>query len=185
MRILLAVDGSSSADRALDLVAALPWHDGGRVRIVSVAPESGRDPRRPWSLAATTDAIETEEADAPRPPRRPRRRRTRAPVGPWRPRHRTGPRCAAAPRACIVEEARADAGRPHRHRSSRARRAGNRRCSGRSPPRWSITPRVRSSSRATIGSVRSSSPTTGRPTPARPRPSCPGARCSRVCRSPS
>ena len=38
MRILLAVDGSRSADQARDLVAALPWHGGGHVRIVSVAP---------------------------------------------------------------------------------------------------------------------------------------------------
>ena len=33
MRILLAIDGSPSADRALDLVAALPWRDGGRVMV--------------------------------------------------------------------------------------------------------------------------------------------------------
>lgn len=39
MRILLAVDGSASSDRARDLVAALPWHEGGAVRIVSVAPD--------------------------------------------------------------------------------------------------------------------------------------------------
>ena len=38
MRILLAIDGSPAADRARDLVAALPWREGGRVRIVSVAP---------------------------------------------------------------------------------------------------------------------------------------------------
>ena len=38
MRILLAVDGSRSSDRARDLVAALPWQEGGRVRIVSVVP---------------------------------------------------------------------------------------------------------------------------------------------------
>jgi nucleotide-binding universal stress UspA family protein len=38
MRILLAVDGSRSSDRALDLVAALPALEGSRVRIVSVVP---------------------------------------------------------------------------------------------------------------------------------------------------
>jgi nucleotide-binding universal stress UspA family protein len=38
MRILLAIDGSSSSDHARDLVAALPWREGGDVRIVSVAP---------------------------------------------------------------------------------------------------------------------------------------------------
>ncbi len=62
MRILLAVDGSVSADRALDLVAALPWRDGGRVRIVSVAPSRAEVLGVPWSLAATTDALETEDA---------------------------------------------------------------------------------------------------------------------------
>ena len=40
MRILLAVDGSRSSDRARDLVAALPWREGGRVRIISVVPTS-------------------------------------------------------------------------------------------------------------------------------------------------
>jgi nucleotide-binding universal stress UspA family protein len=38
MRILLAVDGSAPADRAAALIASMPWHDGGRLRIVSVAP---------------------------------------------------------------------------------------------------------------------------------------------------
>jgi len=62
MRILLAVDGSASADRALDLVAALPWHDGGRIRIVSVAPGRAEILGVPWTLAATTDAVEAEAA---------------------------------------------------------------------------------------------------------------------------
>lgn len=62
MRILLAVDGSASADRALDLVSSLPWHEGGRVRIVSVAPCRAEVLGIPWSLAAATDAPETEEA---------------------------------------------------------------------------------------------------------------------------
>jgi nucleotide-binding universal stress UspA family protein len=61
MRILLAIDGSASSDRALDLVSALPWHDGGRVRIVTVAPCRTDILGVPWSLSATTDAIETEE----------------------------------------------------------------------------------------------------------------------------
>ena len=38
MRILLAVDGSRSSDRARDLVAALPAHEGSHVRIISVVP---------------------------------------------------------------------------------------------------------------------------------------------------
>ena len=43
MRILLAVDGSRSADRARDLIAALPWQESARVRIVSVASTVGED----------------------------------------------------------------------------------------------------------------------------------------------
>jgi len=62
MRILLAVDGSASADRALDLVAALPWRDGGRVRIVSVAPSREEILGVPWSLTATVDAADAEDA---------------------------------------------------------------------------------------------------------------------------
>jgi hypothetical protein len=63
MRILLAVDGSASADRAIDLVAAMPWCDGGRVRIVSVAPSRAEILGVRWSLAATAaDPAETEEA---------------------------------------------------------------------------------------------------------------------------
>ena len=38
MRILLATDGSRSAERARDLVAAMPLPAGSTVRIVSVAP---------------------------------------------------------------------------------------------------------------------------------------------------
>lgn len=41
MRILLAIDGSPSSERARDLVAALPLREGGCVRIVSVAPLTG------------------------------------------------------------------------------------------------------------------------------------------------
>jgi nucleotide-binding universal stress UspA family protein len=63
MRILLAIDGSASAERAVDLVAALPWHEGGRVRIVSVAPSLVEILGVPWSItAATTAAFHTEEA---------------------------------------------------------------------------------------------------------------------------
>ena len=55
MRILLAIDGSPAADRARDLVAALPWREGGRVRIVSVAPTRPELQGVPWSLATTAD----------------------------------------------------------------------------------------------------------------------------------
>jgi len=60
MRILLAVDGSRSADRARDLVAALPWREGGRVRIVSVAPTGADLMGMPWSIAAAPDGGELE-----------------------------------------------------------------------------------------------------------------------------
>lgn len=60
MRILLAVDGSLSADRARDLVAALPWSEGGRVRIVSVAPTGADFVGLPWAIDATPDADEFE-----------------------------------------------------------------------------------------------------------------------------
>ena len=38
MRILLAIDGSRSADVARDLVAAMPWPGSSAIRIVSVVP---------------------------------------------------------------------------------------------------------------------------------------------------
>ena len=49
MRILLAVDGSRSAEHATALVAALPWREGGYVRIVSVAPPNQGVPET-WGL---------------------------------------------------------------------------------------------------------------------------------------
>jgi len=61
MRILLAVDGSRSADRARDLVASLPWREGGQVRIVSVAPTRRELLGVPWSHAAPPDAGEIED----------------------------------------------------------------------------------------------------------------------------
>jgi nucleotide-binding universal stress UspA family protein len=38
MRILLATDGSRSADLAVDLVLAIPWPDRSSIRVVSVVP---------------------------------------------------------------------------------------------------------------------------------------------------
>ena len=60
MRILLAVDGSRSSDRARDLVAALPWTEGGRVRIVSVAPTGADLMGTPWPIATVSDDPELE-----------------------------------------------------------------------------------------------------------------------------
>lgn len=61
MRILLAVDGSASADRARDLVAALPWQDGGRVRVVSVAPTTADLLGIPWTQSAVPDYDHIED----------------------------------------------------------------------------------------------------------------------------
>jgi len=61
MRILLAVDGSRPADRARDLVAALPWREGGQVRIVSVAPARHEILGVPWALAAPPDADDSDD----------------------------------------------------------------------------------------------------------------------------
>ncbi len=61
MRILLAVDGSRSADRARDLVAALPWQEGGLVRIVSIAPTRSELLGVPWSVAVPSDSEEMED----------------------------------------------------------------------------------------------------------------------------
>jgi nucleotide-binding universal stress UspA family protein len=60
MRILLAVDGSGSSDRARDLVAALPWSEGGRVRIVSVAPTGADLMGTPWPIATVSDDPDLE-----------------------------------------------------------------------------------------------------------------------------
>jgi len=61
MRILLAIDGSRSADQARDLVAALPWHVGGRVRIVSVAPAINERLAVPSTDAVPPDGDELED----------------------------------------------------------------------------------------------------------------------------
>jgi nucleotide-binding universal stress UspA family protein len=61
MRILLATDGSPAADQARDLVAALPWREGGRVRIVSVAPTRSELLGAPWAVDVLPDADQLED----------------------------------------------------------------------------------------------------------------------------
>lgn len=61
MRILLATDGSPAADQARDLVAALPWREGGRVRIVSVAPTRTDLLGGPWAVNVLPDADQLED----------------------------------------------------------------------------------------------------------------------------
>jgi len=62
MRILLALDGSPSADRARALVASLPWPEGALIRIVAaldVAPALWGGPWIP-AIPADADALEDE-----------------------------------------------------------------------------------------------------------------------------
>lgn len=61
MRILLAVDGSRSSDRARDLVAALPANEGGRIRIVSVVPTMGDPVGMGWAPVYDPDAAQVDE----------------------------------------------------------------------------------------------------------------------------
>jgi nucleotide-binding universal stress UspA family protein len=61
MRILLATDGSRAADQACDLVAALPLREGGRVRIVSVAPTRADLLGVPWTVDVLPDADRLED----------------------------------------------------------------------------------------------------------------------------
>jgi nucleotide-binding universal stress UspA family protein len=61
MRILLATDGSRAADQARDLVAALPLREGGRVRIVSVAPTRADLLGVPWVVDVQPDADRIED----------------------------------------------------------------------------------------------------------------------------
>lgn len=50
MRVLLAMDGSRSADRARDLVAFLPWPSGTQIRVVSVLEPSSEIVGTPWII---------------------------------------------------------------------------------------------------------------------------------------
>ena len=62
MRILLAIDGSTPSDRAVDLVASLPFDDDGRLRILSVAPTRGDVFGVLWGMPPPPDADELESA---------------------------------------------------------------------------------------------------------------------------
>ena len=64
MRVLLAIDGSRSADQARDLVAALPWAADTHIRVVAAI---GRDDEQ---LRYTLDtALDAAERDLARPSR--------------------------------------------------------------------------------------------------------------------
>ena len=64
MRILLAVDGSGPSDRARDLVAALPWQEGGTVRIVTVVPATADVLGIPWAITVAAEGDAVEEASS-------------------------------------------------------------------------------------------------------------------------
>lgn len=62
MRILLATDGSRSADRARDLVASLPWPDGTHIRVVTSLEPRSEIIGTPWIIPPEPelDAMETQ-----------------------------------------------------------------------------------------------------------------------------
>jgi nucleotide-binding universal stress UspA family protein len=61
MRVLLATDGSRSADRARDLTASLPWPDGTVIRVVSGLEPRGDLFGAPWVLPTADDLDRMEE----------------------------------------------------------------------------------------------------------------------------
>lgn len=66
MRILLALDGSPSADRARALVTSLPWPEGSTIRIVAALDVSPALWGGPWipAIPADADAMEDEAVAA-------------------------------------------------------------------------------------------------------------------------
>lgn len=62
MRVLLAIDGSTSSDRARDLVAGIDWPQGTEIRVVAVL-EPGADLLGvPWMGVPITDQSGVEES---------------------------------------------------------------------------------------------------------------------------
>ena len=61
MRILLALDGSPSADRARALVASLAWPAGSIVRVVAALDVAPALWGGPWIPAIPVDADQLEE----------------------------------------------------------------------------------------------------------------------------
>ena len=166
MRILLAVDGSVSSDRATQLVSSFPLPPA---RSCGSSPSSRPSPTSStMSLAIdgrpTACIVETEQgADA---------RYRREAISTARRSRSTVPTCASSafllrgrPGAAIVDEATSLQRRPRRPRVARPWRRSRRWSSGPPRPRSWTTRRARSSSRAPARSGRSRSPTTGRRAP--------------------
>jgi nucleotide-binding universal stress UspA family protein len=60
MRVLLAIDGSMSSDRARDLVAHIDWPEGTRIRVVAALERSAELAGVPWLTAPPPDESEVE-----------------------------------------------------------------------------------------------------------------------------
>ena len=61
MRVLLTIDGSDSASRARDLVAAISWPEGTVIRVVGALERSDVLLGRPWIATTPSDAPYLEE----------------------------------------------------------------------------------------------------------------------------
>jgi nucleotide-binding universal stress UspA family protein len=63
MRVLLAIDGSQSADRARDLVATLPWPRDSHIRIVAVLDQRAQLYGAPWIAVTPSNVDELEQQE--------------------------------------------------------------------------------------------------------------------------
>src|SRR5512136_3173124 len=62
MRVLLAIDGSVSSDRARDLVAGIDWPEGTMIRVVAALEHSTELAGIPWMAAPPPDESEIESS---------------------------------------------------------------------------------------------------------------------------
>ncbi len=62
MRVLLAIDGSVSSDRARDLVAGIAWPEGTIIRVVAALEHSAELAGIPWMAAPPPDEGEIESS---------------------------------------------------------------------------------------------------------------------------
>jgi nucleotide-binding universal stress UspA family protein len=62
MRVLLAIDGSVSSDRARDLVAGITWPDGTMIRVVAALERASELAGIPWMAVPPPDESEIESS---------------------------------------------------------------------------------------------------------------------------
>lgn len=62
MRVLLAIDGSVSSDRARDLVAGIAWPEGTMIRVVAALERATELAGVPWMAAPPPDESEIESS---------------------------------------------------------------------------------------------------------------------------